>query len=437
MSIPSTVPAVVTASGAIGAPEWEARLRAAGERLRARAPQGGIVAFVASDPVASAELILAAVGADAVVAPMSPRLPTAALRGAAERIRAAWLDDDRPADPAALPPAFLGRGGVVIHTSGSSGEPKAVLLAADSLLAAAAGVSDRVDLRPGDRWLLTLPMHHVSGVGAVLRCALAGASVAVPDPAWTIHRALTEMAATHVSLVATQLYRALNADAASPSRGLRVVMLGGGPTPATLLDDAVSRGWPVVNSYGLTEMGSTVTATEPGAGADERRTAGRPLPGRTVRIVEGEIRVGGAGLFEGYLSDGRLERELDADGLFRTGDLGRLDDAGRLLVDGRADTRFVSGGENVHPEEIETALASLPGVVRAVVIPIGDNEFGQRGVAFVEMADGSAPDAGRLAGALGERIERFKVPVRFHPWPAGHEGLKPSREDLRRRADPL
>jgi O-succinylbenzoic acid--CoA ligase len=323
------------------------------------------------------------------------------------------------ADPASMPASLARAGGVIVHTSGSSGHPKAAVLTAEGLVAGAAGVAEAFGLERGDAWSLQLPLHHVAGIGVVVRCALSGAAIAFDGRA----------SVTHVSMVDTQLHRVLQTEPA-PWAGLRVVLLGGGPVAPALVDRAVAQGWPVAMSYGLTEMGSTVTATAVGAPQPERYSAGRPLPGREVRVVDGEIGVRGAGLFAGYLDNGSVHLPLDGDGFFRTGDLGTLDESGRLVVIGRADGRFVSGGENVQPEEVEAALASLPGVVRAVVVPVPDAEFGMRGVAFVDAEEGRPVDAIRLNAALAERLEHFKLPVRYLQWPAGPTGLKPSRRAL-------
>jgi len=420
-------PAVITPEGMIAWRDWETRIDEAARALAAQGGAGGVVAFVAREPVEAAALILGALRAGVVAAPLSARLPPAALADTIATLGAVMLGDGRRADPARAP---AGAAGVVVHTSGSMGVPRAALLSAESILAGAATLADAFALREVDVWLLDLPLSHVAGVGVVVRCAVAGAALAVPRPGAGTVAAIREADATHVSLVGAQLFRALR-DEGAPPTALRLALLGGGPAAPALLADAVDRGWPVANSYGLTEMGSTVTATQPGV---LDATAGRPLPGRTVRVSDGRILVGGEPLFDGYLDAGRAERHLDDDGLFDTGDIGELDDTGRLTVAGRADSRFVSGGENVQPEEIEAALAELPDVVRAIVVPVPDPEFGHRGVAFVETATGAPPDAEQLSGTLSERLPRFMVPVRFLPWPAGDSGLKPARRDLARRA---
>jgi O-succinylbenzoic acid--CoA ligase len=177
-------------------------------------------------------------------------------------------------------------------------------------------------------------------------------------------------------------------------------------------------------------MASQVTTTSPGAAAEELRTAGRVLPYREVSVSgEGEILVRGETLFAGYVQGGKTGRPAHPGGWFSTGDLGRLDGAGRLRVLGRRDNLFVSGGENVRPEEIEEALLRIPGVEEAVVVPVPDPEFGARPVAFVRLSGGT----GDLARALEPVLPRFKIPKAFHEW-EGAGGMKPDRPALKERA---
>jgi O-succinylbenzoic acid--CoA ligase len=213
---------------------------------------------------------------------------------------------------------------------------------------------------------------------------------------------------------------------------LKAILLGGGPIPVPLLDEATARGLPIHTSYGLTEMASQVTATPPGASRDELRTSGHPLPHREISIREdGEIRVRGETLFTGYVEGEAVDRAQDAEGWFHTGDLGGLGADGYLRVWGRRDNLFISGGENVQPEEIEEALCLLEGIEEAVVVPVPDAEFGNRPVAFVRTAGG---ELGDLARALEPTLPRFKIPVAFHEWPGGGGGMKVNRRSLRERA---
>jgi O-succinylbenzoic acid--CoA ligase len=204
--------------------------------------------------------------------------------------------------------------------------------------------------------------------------------------------------------------------------------------PDALLRRGHDRGWPLLTSYGCTEMASQVTTTAPGAPPDDLRTAGRRLPHRRVRIDDREIMVSGAPLFAGYVTPEGLDDPRTEDGWYPTGDRGRIDASGRLHVLGRMDRMFVSGGENVQPEEIETALERIDGVERAVVVPVPSAEYGQRPVAFLRTT--GTLDPSQLRHVLRQRFPGFKVPDAFHslpPEPAG-DGLKIDHEQLRNRA---
>jgi O-succinylbenzoic acid--CoA ligase len=319
----------------------------------------------------------------------------------------------------------------VLFTSGSSGTAKAVAHELSAHLASAQGANDNLPLTTGDAWLLSLPLFHVSGLGILFRCVVAGATLIVPSGEHRLHEQMDRYHPSHVSLVPTQLSRLLDHYTSAPSY-LRAVLLGGGPLPNELIERARRTGWPLLTTYGLTEMASQVTTSAPGAGDDELRTAGRVLRGREVRITaDGEIVVRGETLFCGYVNGHSLTCPWDADGWFATGDLGAWDAAGRLIVLGRRDNCFISGGENIYPEEIERVLLDQRGVRQAIVVPVADERFGQRPVAFVE---GDAWEPDEWCKALALHLPRFKLPDRFLAWP-DQVGLKPHRPDFQRLAE--
>jgi O-succinylbenzoic acid--CoA ligase len=398
-------------------------------------------------------LVLALIRAGHVACPVSDRLPpvgVARLLGRAacsavisedetllqtvapnlRRLRPEDLlgEDEQRVEPADIP---LERPATIIFTSGSTGVPKAALHAFGNHYYNALGSNANIPLRSGDRWLHSLPLYHVGGLSILFRCLLAGATVALPRQGTPLGEAIDGLGATHVSLVSTQLLRLLRGKA--DLAGLEAVLMGGGPVPAPLVDEAVARGLPIHTSYGLTETASQVTTTPPGASPGELGTSGRLLPYREIAISGGgEILVRGQTLFAGYVEGGKTERALDADGWFHTGDLGELNENGYLRVLGRQDNLFVSGGENIQPEEIEEALYGLPGVDEAVVVPVPDEEFGARPVAFVRMED---ERYGELAPELERVLPRFKIPIAFHPWPEEtRRGMKPDRIALSERA---
>jgi O-succinylbenzoic acid--CoA ligase len=397
-------------------------------------------------------LLMALIRAGCVACPLSTRLPPPGaaplLRRAAcralissdedllettsadvRKLRPETLLADEPARGQSSAPLHLAldRPATVVFTSGSTSAPKAALHTLGNHYYSALGSNTNIPLAPGDRWLHSLPLYHVGGLAILFRCLLAGATVALPDPGAPLGRAIA--AATHVSLVSTQLLRLLREEDLDPG-GLRAILLGGGPIPTSLIDEAIARGLPVHSSYGLTEMASQVTATPPGASREELHTSGCLLPHREISISEdGEILVRGDTLFMGYVESDMTDRPLDADGWLHTGDLGELDAGGYLRVRGRKDNLFVSGGENIQPEEIEEALCRLDDVEEAVVVPVPDAEFGFRPVAFVR---GGRP--GDLARALERTLPQFKVPVAFHRWPDGVEGMKLDRAFFGERA---
>jgi O-succinylbenzoic acid--CoA ligase len=201
--------------------------------------------------------------------------------------------------------------------------------------------------------------------------------------------------ATIASLVPTMLARALDGGLRDPAR-LRCVLLGGGPADAPLLRRALDAGVPVSQTYGLTEATSQVTVSEPG----DPWTAGPPLPGVSVRVAgDGEIHVEGPVVAGG--------------GVLATGDLGRLDERGRLTVVGRKADTIVSGGENVAPAEVEDVLLAHPAVAEAAVLGRPDPEWGEAVVAKVVLRAGHELDPPALGAWCRERLAAFKVPKAF------------------------
>lgn len=362
------------------------------------------------------------------------RLPTA-LPGAAEVAG--------PTHPAASPRLAPEQPATVVFTSGSTGTPKAALHTWGNHYWSAEGANQNLPLGPGDRWLLSLPLYHVGGLGIVFRCLMAGATVVLPSADGTLAAQCARTRPTHLSLVATQLRRLLDEGGGAPPAGLRAALLGGGPLPASLLEAAHARGWPLFTSYGLTEMASQVTTTPPGAPPHLLLSAGRVLPHRALRLAPsgtaappgaGEIQVRGRTLFAGYLDGDRLDPARTPDGWFATRDLGVIAEGGALRVVGRCDNQFVSGGENVQPEEVEAALLALPEVRQAVVVPVPDPLYGHRPVAFVDVEGEVVWEA--LPARLAATLPRFKIPDAFYAWPeeAAAAAMKVQRSAFARLA---
>jgi o-succinylbenzoate---CoA ligase len=328
----------------------------------------------------------------------------------------------------------------IVWTSGTSGSPKAALHSYGNHYYSAVGANDNISVEPGDRWLLTLPLYHVGGLGIVFRMLLGGGTVVIPKTKEKIGETVEQWGITHVSLVATQLYRWLKEGMRPKTIGrLKAVLVGGGPVHASLIRRGLKAGLPLFTTYGSTEMASQVTTTAPGDPEERLYTSGKVLEYRDAKIDREEILVKGKTLFKGYVAGSETVLPTDNGGWFRTGDLGRLDGRGYLTCFGRKDNMFISGGENIVPEEIERQLSLLPHVVEAVVVAGKDKEFGYRPVAFVRMERGKSIDPAHITSSLEDSLPRFKIPVAFYKWPehGEKEGIKPDRQYLARLAQSL
>jgi o-succinylbenzoate---CoA ligase len=286
----------------------------------------------------------------------------------------------------------------VIHTSGTSGRPKAVELSYGNHHASALASADNLGSQPDDRWLGVLPLFHAGGLAVLIRSAIYATTAVLHErfEPETVRGSLEAGEVTLASFVPTMLAR-LRAAGLERAPRLRAALLGGGPVPGELLDWAVSAGLPACPTYGMTETASQIVTARPG----ER--SGRPLRGVELRIgADGEILVRGPIVARGSLAP---------DGWLHTGDRGRIDEQGRLHVEGRLKEIIVTGGENVSPEEVEEALLAHPAVRDAGVAGLPDPEWGEAVTAFVVLRDDVD------AAALGEwsrgRLAPHKVPKRI------------------------
>jgi len=328
----------------------------------------------------------------------------------------------------------------IIFTSGSSGEAKAIMHHLSAHMYSAKGSSENITLKPGEGWLLSLPLFHVGGLSIIFRTLLSGARMVLPDTNLPYHEQLLQANFTHLSMVSTQLYRAFNNPLVCKKlQQLKAILLGGSAIPKALISDSLKHRLPVFTSYGSTEMGSQITTTHQPT-PSELETAGHILPYRELKISEeGEICVKGKTLFQGIFRNGNFEKMADAEGWYHTHDLGRLDAENRLIVLGRKDNQFISGGENIQPEEIEEALKNCPSVVEALVVPMPHDEFGERPLAFISLEENAIIDEKQLKEDLRQKIAGYKIPDRILPMPESlfGKGIKPDRKKAKALAQTL
>lgn len=442
--------------------EWDRRIDSVADALRSHGvKQGERVAILAGADESYLTLLVALFRMRAIACPLNTRWPadriasvvtgpasatTEALRVQhmiADAQHAASLAHPRIAIEALMQstsnaprqPAMLdtAQHASIYFTSGSSGHPKAVLHRLGNHSANAAASNRNIPLGEGDCWLLSLPLYHVAGMGVLWRCILARAAIAVPHQE-DLLEAIPRYGVTHVSLVTTQLHRMLQSEEAIAAlRKLKAILLGGSAVSPALIEHAVALKLPLHKTYGLTETASQVATTRASDPPSAMHTSGTPIIEDSVRIDElGHILVRGETRFDGYLGHDGIETPFDPDGWFDTGDLGEWTDEGFLRVIGRADNMFVSGGENVQPEEIERALCSIEGVEEALVVPVSDDEFGQRGVAFVR----GDYDEAAVVNELRHVLPGYMIPRTIWPWPAHlvEANAKISRERFRKHA---
>jgi oxalate---CoA ligase len=438
----------------------ERRLDAAG------LPPGARIVVRLGEPVEYATALVAIVAAGRVAVPLDPAAPdtdVARVLGVAQpaaviyRVDAVPGGDQRdlageatrpfgktefdfdvidPVDPvgaaatapAGPPPAAPGgAGGIFLCTSGTTGTPKGILLREEQLAHVASSVVEAHRLGRGDRGYCSLPLFHVNAeVVGVLATLRAGAYLALDRKFsrrgfWPM---IGERGITWINAVPAIISILAIEPPADRPAALRFVRSASAPLPlASLQRFEAALGVPVVETYGMTEAASMITAN-PVDGPRKQGSAGRPA-GSQVKIElpdggsagpgeVGRVRIRGAGVIAAYDSGGR-PGVIDADGWLDTSDLGYLDADGYLFLVGRADDVINRGGEKIYPREIEEILLAQPGVRSAAVVGAADVVLGERPVAYV-VTDTTAA-AAEVEAALREvcaaRLPRHKQPSEF------------------------
>ena len=339
-------------------------------------------------------------------APLDPRLPPAARQVMLDVLRPTRIvgsDGDQHALADGIP---VEEGdALVVATSGTSGHPKGVVLTHEAVAASALATSVRLGI-DADRhtWLACLPLAHIGGLAVVTRSIVTGTPVVVLPgfEAETVEEAGRSGRVSHVSLVATALRRL------DPSV-FACVLLGGSKAPDALPAN-------VVSTYGMTETGSGViydgrpldgveVSFRPAERVDADEVSGGPA------VVEGEILLRAPMLFRCYRQgdDGRVVGPDGATGWFATGDAGRLDADGKLVVSGRTEDLIITGAEKVWPDLVERTLMEHPGVAEVAVWKRSDPEWGERVVAWVVPTD-DTPSLEALRQIVADGIAPWAAP---------------------------
>lgn len=280
---------------------------------------------------------------------------------------------------------------LALFTSGSTAQPKICVHTLESLLASASHYP-LLELSSSSRYLLSLPLYHVSGIGILLRTFLAGATLSL-DP--------KDPLITHLSLVPNQLQQSYE-----NYPHLQSILVGGAP-PAHLPPHL-----PIYLTYGLTETASWVLLQKNPKKIDGRYYLGFPLPSFQLHTTqEQELLVEGPSLFSGYVQNSLLQK---APIPFPTKDLVHFDPLHGYAIEGRKDFQFISGGENIQPEEIERELLQIPGIAEALVLAKKDPKYGQVPLALLVRGEKAPPSLEEIGRLLQEKLPKYKVPKELH-----------------------
>lgn len=332
-----------------------------------------------------------------------------------------------------LPPTE-GRGWLMIPTGGTSGKVRFTRHDAGTIAAAVRGFTQHFGLSQVNAAGI-LPMHHVSGFMAWMRCTLTGGTYrpldwkAIEDGTFPVLP--VKVHGWVISLVPTQLERLMRQEAAIEwLRKFRMIFVGGGPTWPELLDNAAVQKLPISLGYGMTESAAMMAGLKPAEFLAGGRSCGTMMPHVTAQISsEGVISISGASLFRGY-----YPQWLTA-GEFVTEDGGYRDRNGYLYITGRRDTVIISGGEKVDPAAVEEVLRGSGELPQVVVFGVPDAEWGQ--VVIATYPESPAPKLKKVAEVMNRLLSPAKRPKLFVPlaqWPINDQG-KVNRSEVTHLAE--
>lgn len=306
---------------------------------------------------------------------------------------------DPKARPALPPPPADGTAVRWIYwTSGTTSDPKGVLHTDRSLIAAGSCLAHALRLRPDDVGSMAFPYAHVAGPDYTVMLLLYGFPAvllehfALPDSLSAYRRHGVTVAGGSTAFYSMFLAEQRKDPARRLIPTLRLLAGGGAPKPPELYYEVIRElGCRLTHGYGMTEVPMITMGSPDDTDELLATTEGRPPAGMEIRVVDGEVRLRGEAVCAGYLDEGQTREAFDADGFFRTGDLGHLKESGHLVLTGRAKDIIIRKGENISAKEIEQLLYRHPDVGDVAVIGLPDPERGEVVCAVVEQPAGAAP----------------------------------------------
>jgi malonyl-CoA/methylmalonyl-CoA synthetase len=304
----------------------------------------------------------------------------------------------------------------ILYTSGTTGRPKGALIDHGNFLAQGRGAVEVWRWTPRDVLVHALPLFHLHGLGMGLHgTLLSGASaVLVPfSPQAVVHE--LQHGGTMLFGVPAMYQRICDWLDENPTdlRHVRVFVSGSAPLPPALFERCAKLlGQPPIERYGITEGG--IVVTNPYDGPRQPGRVGYPFPGVEVKLGEaGEVQLKGGQVFQGYWRNPKATEEaFTADGFFRTGDVGEIDDDGTLAIRGRLKELIITGGFNVYPREVELVLETHPSVGEVAVAGVPSDDWGEEVTAFIVPSGSSPLDESELIAFARERLATYKCPRR-------------------------
>ncbi len=316
----------------------------------------------------------------------------------------------------------------ILYTSGTTGRSKGAMLTHNNLLSNALTLKDYWGWSSNDVLIHALPIFHVHGLFVASHCALLSGAKMIWFTKFDPNSVLARMPEATVFMGVPTLYVRLLADARltkETCKNMRLFVAGSAPLLIETFNQWRERtGHTILERYGMSET-AMLTSNPYAPEQGERRggTVGFPLPGVDVRVSDdkaglcpvneiGGIEVKGPNVFAGYWRMPEKNKEEFTDGWFKTGDVGKIDERGYVVIVGRSKDLIISGGYNVYPAEIEGYINDMPGVAESAVIGVPHPDFGEAGVAVVVAKAGAALDANVILSTLKTSIANFKVPKR-------------------------